>query len=145
MSSQICNCGLYKQKPSVDPTTGIEICLKCNLPTTIVNDADARKKIEMSQSTQNNESKIQIKDSTEALVVINSIIAVLSTIGFCFIIFTAQTCIEFYSDGSCYQSVPHRDSQSIAFAGILYTILIANLVVVFVEHVRRSMFYASNK
>ena len=42
--TRICFCGILKQQPSIHPETGVEICLKCNLPTTAALDPDGEAK-----------------------------------------------------------------------------------------------------
>lgn len=138
-SQRICHCGLVKQKPSVLPD-GVKICLNCNLPT----DPVLNPEINMLNTKPYELKKIVIKDSTNILLTINSIIAVLSAIGSCFIIFTAKTCVEIDIDGICTKYESDTGLQAFAFTGILYTMLIANLVIVFVEHVRRSIAKNSN-
>ena len=93
----------------------------------------------MADESSGTSKKIQIKDSTQILYTINALIYFLSALGFCYIIFTAKTCVSLYSDGTCEESQTDTVTQALAFAGILYASLIAFVVIVFIEHVRRSM------
>jgi uncharacterized Zn finger protein (UPF0148 family) len=50
MTAQICNCGLVKQKPSIDSKTGLKICTICNHPLEIqLNEEQIQRSQELEQ------------------------------------------------------------------------------------------------